>query len=95
MQWSFIPHSTNLYYYRPVFDDSLVQESIARAKPVMALNKKIGKLAMTDHHLHRPDGAIQETVFSDGTRVVANFADVELELTGVGLLEPQSWISIP
>jgi hypothetical protein len=94
MQWNFIPHSKNLYYYKPVLEDSLVQEAIAHAKPVMALNKRIGKLEMIEHRLHRPDGAIQETVFADGTRVVANFANVQLESPGIGVLEPQSWKSL-
>ena len=94
MQWNFVPHTKNLYYYKPVFEDVIVQEAINCAKPVMALNKKIGKLEMVEHRLHRPDGAVQETVFSDGTRVVANFANVLLESPGIGLLKPQSWISL-
>ena len=57
----------------------------------MALNEKIGKLEMMEHKLHRPDGAIQESVFADGTRVIANFSNVHLEADGADLLPPESW----
>jgi len=91
MQWNLIPHSRQLYFYRYRWDDPRVQEAIALAKPVMALNSRIGKLEMTEHHLHRPDGALQETVFADGTRVIANFANVALEAPRAGRLPAESW----
>jgi hypothetical protein len=91
-QFNFIPHNApQIYFYKYRLEDAAVQEAIAYAKPVMALNKRIGKLEMIDHRLHRPDGAIQETVFADGTRVAANFANVALEAADLGLLAPESW----
>jgi hypothetical protein len=91
MQYNLIPHSTDLYYYKRSLDDPAVREAIECAKPVMALNRRIGKLEIIAHKLHRSDGAIQETVFTDGTRVVANFANVALESLDAELLPPQSW----
>ncbi len=93
LQYAFVPHNEpELYKYRMRFEDPRVQEAIACAKPVMALNARIGMLEMTEHRLHTPDGAVQETVFADGTRVIANFANVALEAPGVGLLAPESWM---
>jgi len=89
--WNLIPHSRNSYSYRYSIDDATVRKAIEYAKPVMALNEKIGKLEMIEHKLHRPDGAIQESVFADGTRVIANFSNVHLESDGAGMLSPESW----
>jgi len=95
LQYNFVPHKhPELYHYRFRLEDPAVQEAIACAKPVMALNAKVGKLEMVSHKLHTPDGAVQETVFADGTRVIANFANVALEVEGVGRLEAESWISL-
>jgi hypothetical protein len=93
-QYNFVPHEQpKKYMYRFRLEDQSVQDAIACAKPVMALHARIGKLEMTEHILHTPDGAIQETVFADGTRVIANFANVALEAPGVGLLAPESWVT--
>ena len=92
LQYGFVPHGMpEVYTYRFRLEDALVQEAIAFAKPVMALNRRVGRLELTEHKLHRPDGAVQESVFADGTRVVANFANAALEAPGVGLLPPESW----
>lgn len=93
-QWNLVPHSRDLYFYNRGLQDSLVQESIERAKSVMALNSRIGRLEMTGHTLHTSDGALQETRFADGTRVIANFANVPLEAPDAGTLQPESWTSI-
>ncbi len=92
-QWSLNPHSTNLYMYNRRLEDELVDESIAYAKRVMDLNAKTGKLELVEHILHTPDGAVQESVFADGTRVIANFANVPLDLPGIGRLEAESWVT--
>ena len=93
LQYGFVPHSQpQTYSYRFRLEDVLVQEAIEYAKPVMALNRRVGKLELVEHKLHRLDGAVQESVFADGTRVVANFANVPLEAPEVGLLEPESWV---
>lgn len=91
MQYNFIPHTQQLYTYRCRLEDAAVQQAIAAARPVMALNARVGRLELLEHRLHHPDGAVQESVFADGTRVLANFANVALEAPGAGLLPPESW----
>lgn len=91
-QYNYVPHShPKMYTYTMRLDDALVREAIEYAKPVMALNRRVGKLEMADFKMHRPDGAVQESVFADGTRVLANFANAALEAPGAGLLPPESW----
>lgn len=91
-QYNFVPHnSPKTYLYRFRLEDQAVREAIEYAKPVMALNARIGKLEMLEHRLHTPDGAVQETVFADGTRVIANFANVTQEAPGIAPLPPESW----
>ena len=95
MMGNFIPHAKERYFYKYRLEDPSVQEAITYVKPVMELNARIGKLEMIEHHLHTPEGALQETVFADGTRVMANFANIALEAPGVGLLRAESWVAIP
>ena len=94
VQWNFIPHSKELYTYHIRIEDQGVQDAIQYVKPVMELNAAVGKLQMVEHRLHTPEGAVQETVFADGTRVVANFANVPMEAPGAGLLSAESWKTI-
>ena len=89
--WNLVPHSKQLYFYRYRMEDHCVQEAIACARPVMTLNERVGKLEMVEHRLLTPEGALQETVFADGTRVVANFANVPLDTPDAGLLPAESW----
>ena len=92
LQYNYVPHShPKIYTYRFRLEDPLVAEAIELAKPVAQLHRRIGKLEMVEHRMHRPDGALQETVFADGTRVIANFANVALEAPG-GPLAPETWI---
>ena len=94
-QYNFVPHSyPENYYYSFRLEQPEVREAIELAKPVMKLNKKIGKLEMVDFKLHRADGSIQESVFADGTRVIANFANVALEAPKAGLIQPETWITL-
>lgn len=92
MQYCFVPRNhPDIYVYKYRLDEAAVREAIALARPVMELNRRVGKLELVAHKLHRPDGALQETRFADGTRVAANFANVALEAPGVGCLPPESW----
>gem|GEM_PF-668766 len=93
-QWNLVPHRRDLYFYNRRFDDPLLADAITAAKRVMALNSRTGLLEMTRHVLHTPDGALQETQFADGTRVIVNFANVPLEAPGAGLLAAASWVSV-
>ncbi len=94
--WNLIPRQEKrkLYFYDRRLEDQLVADSICCAKQVMKLNARIGKLEMTGYTLHTPDGALQESRFADGTRVIANFANVPLEAPEAGLLSPESWIAL-
>jgi len=92
LQYNFVPHtSPQKYLYRFRLEDPLVREAIECAKPVMTLNARVGPCEMEEHILHTPDGAVQETVFADGTHVIANFANVTQEIPGLGSLPPESW----
>ena len=90
--WNLIPHTRNVYFYKYRLEDDRVQEAIPYVRRVMDLNARIGKLEMTEHRLHTGEGAVQETVFSDGTRIVANFANVALEAPGIGWVPAESWV---
>lgn len=92
LQYNFVPHHyPQIYTYKVRLEDPLVQEALEPARRVMALHRRIGKLEMIAHKLHHPDGAVQESVFADGTRVIANFANVALEVDGIGPLPAESW----
>jgi hypothetical protein len=73
------------------FEDAPVQEALACALPVTRLHCKIGKQELLSHEFLSEDGAVQRTVFADGTRVVANFADDVREAEGEGQLDGKSW----
>ena len=91
-----IPHAhPRTYLYRPSLDSAITRDSIEAAKPVMALHRRIGKLEMTGHRLVSENGAVQETVFADGTRVTANFSNVSLPGPSGAVLGPESWEAVP
>jgi len=58
---------------------------------VLKLNKRTAKLEMKELNILKPDGSLQESIFADGIKVAANFANVPQEVKGAGLLEPESW----
>jgi len=94
-QYNYVPHShPKTYLYRPSLDSEAVRTAVAMAKPVMELHRRVGKLGMTGHRLVTPNGAVQETAFADGTRVVANFANVPMEGPDGAVLPPESWREI-
>ena len=82
-------HTTDSFSVR--LEDPPVREAIGLALPVTRLHRKIGKLEMLQHEFLSEDGAVQMTVFSDGTHVVANFARQVRQVEGVGQMEPLSW----
>lgn len=96
-QYGYVPHNyPQSYIYRYRLDDACVRDAIEYAKPVMALNRRVGRHEMVEHKLLRPDGALQETTFADGTRVMVNFANIALEIpTGGGQMAAESWRLIP
>ena len=93
-QYNYIPNNhPDFYFYRYTIDDPEVRTAIEYAKPVLKLNARIAKQELVEHHLHHPDGGVQETVFADGTRVIVNFSNVPLEAPGVGVLPAESWVT--
>lgn len=92
LQYNFVPENNpQIYTYRFHLGKTSVQQAIAAAIPVMKLHERIGRLEMAEHHLHHPQGAVQQTVFADGTSVMVNFANVVMDAPGVGPMQPESW----
>ncbi len=79
--------------YSVAFEDEAVQEALAAALPVTHLHKRIGKLELISHEFISADGAVQATVFADGTRVVANFGDAPFVVNGVGEIGAKCWVA--
>ena len=75
----------------PHFGDTEVQHALSLALPIARLHRQIGKHEMLSHEFLTDDGMAQMTVFGDGTRVFANFADEERPVKGAGVLAPKSW----
>jgi len=92
LQYTFVPKNMpDLFYYRFRMDEPALVPAVECAKRVQKLHRRIGKLEMKEIRILKEDGAIQETVFADGTRIVANFANTELEAPKLGMLPPESW----
>jgi hypothetical protein len=72
-------------------DDREVQKALHAALPVTRLHRRIGRLPMTGFAFVTPDGAVQTTVFADGTRIVANLSDRERDAAAYGRLPANSW----
>ena len=96
--WTGRGRETFLYRFR--FEDPEVQVALREALPVARLHRKIGKLEMVHFDILSEDGYVQESAFSDGTRVIANFSrDVyggreglgHAVLDGIDSLMPESW----
>lgn len=80
---------TELYRYS--LADPEVKKALKLALPVAKLHGRIGRLPCVKHETLAPDGSVQATVFADGARVVANYADEPREVKGAGLIDPVSW----
>jgi hypothetical protein len=79
------------FSYLVRLEDEAVQEGLRYALPVSRLHKQVGPLEMTSFEFLSDDRAVQTTTFSDGTRVVANLSEREVETPGIGNLPPHSW----
>jgi hypothetical protein len=99
-QYGYTGRGKETFLFKFRFEDPEVQIALREALPVAKLHQKIGKLEMVHFKFLSADGYVQETAFSDGTRVVANFSrdmagnapGVEPSmLKGVGWLGPESW----
>ncbi|WP_168120475.1 hypothetical protein [Paenibacillus sp. HB172176] len=88
--WTGKGNDTFAYKFR--FEDPAVQEALREALPVAKLHERIGKLEMVDHRILSEDGNVQESVFADGTRIIANFAgDLRSNLPGIEPIQAESW----
>lgn len=88
--WTGRGYETVVFRFR--FEDPIVQYALARALPVAALHRRIGKLEMTDFEFLSEDGWVQRTAFADGTTVVANFGcNLRSDIAGVEPIMGQSW----
>jgi hypothetical protein len=97
--WTGRGNETMLFQYR--LEDPEVQLALRAALPVTRLHRRIGKQEMVHFKILSDDGYVQESAFSDGTRVVANFSrDVvggragigHAAIEGVDSLMPESWV---
>jgi hypothetical protein len=90
--WSGRGAETIIYRFR--FEDPLTQYALARAKPVAALHRRIGKLEMTDFQILSEDGWVQRSAFADGTEVIANFGcAMRSDIPGIDPIDGQSWVA--
>ena len=95
-QYMWTGKGNETFAFRFRFEDPEVQHALREALPVAKLHEKIGKLEMINHRFLSKDGNVQETTFSDGTRVVANFASSQRgDVPGIDPLQAESWIVIP
>ncbi|MCJ7550209.1 MAG: glycoside hydrolase [Anaerolineae bacterium] len=99
-QYGWTGRGTETFLYRYRFQDPEVQIALREALPVAKLHRRIGQCEMVHFKILSDDGYVQESAFSDGTRVVANFSrDViggtrgigHVVMEGVDCLTPQSW----
>jgi hypothetical protein len=83
------PPNTHLYRYDLGMPE--VKQALALALPVANLHRRIGQLDCVSHEVLADDGAVQASVFADGTRVVVNYSDEPREVAGGNRMAPVSW----
>jgi hypothetical protein len=100
-QYGWTGEGTETFLFRYRFEDPEVQAALRQALPVARLHRRIGPCEMVHFKILSEDGYVQESAFSDGTRVVANFSrDIyggqkgigHAVIEGVGSLMPESWV---
>jgi len=79
------------YAFSIGLDDAAVVEAIDCALPIVRLHKRIGRCEMVSWETVSDDLTVQQTVFSDGTRIVANLCDAPREVDGVGKMAGHTW----
>jgi hypothetical protein len=99
-QYGWTGNGTETFLYRYRFDDPEVQLALRAALPVANLHRRIGEREMVHFRILSEDGYVQESAFSDGTHIVANFSrDIVGPTAGIGhvvrdgipKLMPESW----
>jgi hypothetical protein len=91
-QYSWVDVGTKrTFSYSIHLDDREVQRALAAALPVTRLHRRIGKLDLVSFDLLTEDGAVQQSVFADGTRILANISDRDRETGEDGPVAANSW----
>ncbi|MFH1023786.1 MAG: hypothetical protein V1809_10420 [Planctomycetota bacterium] len=75
-------------YFEHTLDNPLCRRAAGRAAGVARLHARVGNEEMVSHDFLTGDGAVQETVFAGGTRVVANFGPAPFPLAGGRAVPP-------
>jgi len=75
-------------YFEHNLDMPLCRQAAERAVEVARLHGRVGTEEMTGHEFLTEDGAVQETSFAGGTRVVANFGAEPYSLPGGRTVPP-------
>ena len=88
--WTNIEKRETFSYIVKLEDDE-VQRSIKAAIPVAKLHKKIGMLELNSFEFVTDDYAVQKTLFSDGTQIVANISDTDKMTEKYGMIKADSW----
>lgn len=99
-QYDYTGRGSATFLYKFCFEDPEVQVALRQALPVAKLHRRIGMLEMVDFKMLSSDGYVQQTTFSDGTRIIANFSrDIyggnkgidQVMLDGIDSIMPESW----
>jgi hypothetical protein len=80
------------YSFTMCLDDPQVLEAIRCALPVARLHRRIGRCRIVDFRLLSADGRVQSSLFSDGTRVVANLAEEDRQTDAYGVVPGWGWL---
>jgi hypothetical protein len=100
-QYSYTGRGKETFLYRFRFEDPQVQLALQVALPVARLHRRIGRQEMVHFRILSENGYLQETAFSDGTRIVANFSrdfvgtmpGIDSQaVKGIETLGPESWV---
>jgi hypothetical protein len=79
------------FSYLVQLQDEDVQAGLRAALPVARLHKTTGMQEMVEFEFLSEDRAVQATTFADGTRVVANLSERDVETGGTGPVAAHSW----
>jgi hypothetical protein len=101
-QYGYSGKGTDTFLYKYRFEDPEVQIALREALPVARLHRRVGKLELVHFGILDEDGYVQESAFSDGTHVVANFSrdfvgsvkgiDHKV-IPGIRPIAPESWMA--
>lgn len=92
LQYTFLPkNEPEIYFYRFRPEEPRLKEVLPYVQSVQKLQARVASLEMTELNILKSDGAVQESIFADGTRVIANFSNTALDIKGHGHLPAESF----